>query len=80
MTAKKASDGDRGLAFSLYKDQLGGWMLRYFDTQSGDEDHRACSSEARARRFAREEWDVKRWTRETRYRFTAFIADEEGAS
>ena len=69
-------EGEGGTSFSLYKDQLGAWMLSYYHTLTGDEDHRACSSERIARNFARDEWGVKQWNRRTKYSFEAFTPDD----
>lgn len=50
--------------FSLYKDQLGGWSLSWYDSDTGDEEHRSASSQSVARRFAKAEWGVLRWSNE----------------
>lgn len=62
-----AEDEDREVEgiinYSLFQDALGGWLLEWRDSLTGFEEHRAASSEAVAKRFARDTLGVKRWQR-----------------
>ena len=62
-------------SYYLSHDSLGAWHLSRFNSDSGDEEHRAAGSEHTAKRFAKRDWGVLRWEREGERYFVA--TDEE---